>query len=486
MTAQTIRVSRLLSNASDPAISDRDIMVADGCIAAVEQSRGVSTQGFALPALVNAHDHARVVRLSQVGSFDVPLEAWLPYLSLIPSVDPWLSSTVAFGRTARGGVGLVMAHYTRVQGLTDFPTETRAVAKAARDVGVRIALAVHCRDRNPIVYGPHEELLTQLSPMARECVRRRFLAAPLPPTEQVAMVEAVARDIEDSSVTVQFGPAGVQWCSDELLRRIGEASAQSGRRVHMHLLETRYQRAWADREFSKGIVRYLDEIGLVNERVSFAHCIWMRPDEFDLVAERGATIVVNTSSNLIVSSGVAPLEEMLRRGCRVAMGLDGLAFDEDEDALREMRLTYILHKASGFDVSVSRTDLLRFAFQNGRFAITGDPSGGRIEKGEPADILILDWEKIAGELVEPDVSPTELLLARARREHVKSLFVAGCEIVNNGVPTRIDLPQLEAELLRQLRAALGTTADLRAILPELRAATRMHYEDPFYKQTLCG
>ena len=28
-----------------------------------------------LPALASAHDHARVVRLSQVGSFDVPLEA---------------------------------------------------------------------------------------------------------------------------------------------------------------------------------------------------------------------------------------------------------------------------------------------------------------------------------------------------------------------------------------------------------------------------
>ena len=130
----------------------------------------------------------------------------------------------------------------------------------------------------------------------------------------------------------QIDPAGVQWCSDEMLRRIGEAAERSGRRVHMHLLETRYQRNWADRTYPQGIVRYLDEIGLVNERVSFAHCIWLRPDEMDLIAARGATIVINTSSNFIVSSGLAPVAEMLRRGCRLAMGLDGLSFDEDEDA----------------------------------------------------------------------------------------------------------------------------------------------------------
>ena len=128
-----------------------------------------------MPALANAHDHARVARLSQVGSYDVPLEAWLPYLTLIPAVDPWLASAVSFGRTARGGVGSVMAHYTRVQGLTDFPTEAKAVAKAARDVGIRVALAVHCRDLNPLVYDPHDKLLADLSPEACECVTRRFL-----------------------------------------------------------------------------------------------------------------------------------------------------------------------------------------------------------------------------------------------------------------------------------------------------------------------
>jgi len=474
---RTVAASWLLPGAGKAAAAHQTVAIDGDTIAAVTAGEGDGT--LVMPALGNAHDHARIARLSQVGSYDVPLEAWLPYLTLLPAVDPYLSSAVSFARSARGGVGAVMAHYTRVQGLTDFPTEARAVAKAARDVGIRLAMAVHCRDLNPLVYDPHEKLLADLSPEACECVTRRFLRKPVSARDQVAMVETVAQEIEGDGVTVQYGPAGVQWCTDEMLRLIGEASARTNRRVHMHLLETQYQRNWADRTFPQGIVRYLDEIGLLNERVSFAHCIYLRPDEMDLIAERGATIVVNTSSNFIVSSGLAPLAEFIKRGCRVAMGMDGLAMDEDEDALREMRLAYNVHKASGFDIRVSQDDLMRFATAHGRFAVTGE----KVEvlaPGAPADLLVLDWKALSAELIEPDVPPFELLLAKGVKHHVKGLIVAGRDVVRDGSVVGIDLSAMEAELLNTLRSKYSTTADVRAAMPELKSALKKHYTGPLY------
>ncbi|MBS0536827.1 MAG: amidohydrolase family protein [Proteobacteria bacterium] len=474
---KTVAATWLLPGAGKAATANQSVVIESGRIAGITAGGGDGS--LVMPALANAHDHARIARLSQTGSYDVPLEAWLPYLTLLPAVDPYLSSAVSFARSARGGVGAVMAHYTRVQGLTDFQTEARAVAKAARDVGIRMALAVHCRDLNPLVYDPHEKLLAELSPEACECVTRRFLRKPVSAKDQVATVETVAREIEGDGITVQYGPAGVQWCTDEMLRLIGEASAAASRRVHMHLLETKYQRAWADRQFPQGIVRYLDEIGLVNERVSFAHCIYLRPDEMELIAERGATIVVNTSSNFIVSSGLAPLAEFIRRGCRVAMGLDGLAFDEDEDALREMRLAYNVHKGSGFDVRVSQDDMMRLATANGRFAVTGMTEEG-VKPGAPADLLTLDWPALSAELIEPDVPPFELLLAKGVKHHIRDLIVAGRTVVDSGKVIGVDLPALEAELLRTLRAKYPTTADVRAAMPELKSALRKHYTGPLY------
>jgi cytosine/adenosine deaminase-related metal-dependent hydrolase len=145
-----------------------------------------------------------------------------------------------------------------------------------------------------------------------------------------------------------------------------------------------------------------------------------------------------------------------------------------------MRLAYVVHKAAGFDIRMRREDLLRIAFENGRFAVTGATDGGRIAPGAPADLLVLDWGKLAAELVEPEVPPLELMLAKARQEHIKQLFVAGREIVRDGALTGVDLPALEAELLVALRKAAATTADVRDAMPELRAALASHYSGPLY------
>ena len=159
------------------------------------------------------------------------------------------------------------------------------------------------RDRNPLVYGPSEPILDALPAERAPRSRGRFIRTPLPVADQIALVDAVAAAAHGPMFDVQYGPNGVQWATPALLEAIAEASARTGRRVHMHLLETRYQRAWADTEFPQGIVNYLDTIGLLSPRLTLAHCAWARPDELELIAERGATISVNTSSNLGIRSG---------------------------------------------------------------------------------------------------------------------------------------------------------------------------------------
>src|SRR6202023_1328326 len=87
---------------------------------------------LALPALVNAHDHGRAIRTSSIGADAKPLESWLHYLALFPSVDPYLAAAMTFANSALGGAGTVMVHYTRAQGFTDLPTEAAEVASGPR------------------------------------------------------------------------------------------------------------------------------------------------------------------------------------------------------------------------------------------------------------------------------------------------------------------------------------------------------------------
>jgi len=474
---RTITCAHLVSDPDAPPARAQQITISDGLISSVGPAPAPAVDPIvALPALVNAHDHGRAVRSSSIGAGGKPLEAWLHYLALFPSVDPYLAAAVALSRSALGGVGTVMVHYTRAQGFTDLPTEATEVARAARDVGVRVGFAVSMKDRNPLVYGPSEPVLAALPADARQEIARKFVRKSASPAELIALADAVAERAAGPGFDVQYGPNGPQWCSDALLEAVADASSRTGRRVHMHLLETRYQRAFMDQAYPDGVVRHLDAIGLLSPRLTLAHCVWARPDELALLAERGVTIAVSNSSNLHLRSGVAPLPAMLVAGCRVAMGIDGKALDEDDDGLRELRLSHLLHAGTGFRVAVSRQEILRAAFATGRFAVTNIDDGGMVASGSPADLLLLDWASIDDDRLRDDVDPLDLVLTRATAQHIRELIVGGRTVVKDGAMTGVDFPKARAEVLAQMRAGMTASDSLARAMPALDRAMAAHFE----------
>ena len=174
---RVIEVEHALTAPDAAAIGPVGIALDGDRIARVAPHPGSAPSLLAMPVMCNAHDHARAARSSSIGAGGKPLEIWLHYLAMLPAVDPYLAAAVSLSRSALGGQGVVMVHYNRVQGLTDYVTEVKAVAKAARDVGVRVGFAVGLRDRNPLVYGPSEPIVDALPPDAAAEIRARFLRA---------------------------------------------------------------------------------------------------------------------------------------------------------------------------------------------------------------------------------------------------------------------------------------------------------------------
>jgi cytosine/adenosine deaminase-related metal-dependent hydrolase len=432
-----------------------DIAIHDGRIADIRPAAAAAPRRLAMPALANAHDHCRPLSPTSFGGAGKPLELWLLRLAAMPAVDPYLGALAAFGRAARGGAGSVMAHYTRFH-TADPIAEAREVARAARDIGLRVTLAVFMRDRNPIVYGPAEDLFSRLPQAARDALAHSFGVAVPSVAEQIARVEAIAAEVESPEFCVQFGPNGAQWCSDELLAGIAAASLRSGRRVHMHFLETRYQRAFADANYPEGIAARLERLGLLSPRLTLAHCAYPREEELDALARHGVTIATNPSSNLHLRSGVAPIGEAMRRGVKVALGVDACALDEDDDILRELRLGHFLHAGWGFEENVAREDWLAAVVANGRRA-NGAPGSGRLEIGEPADILVLDLDRLDHDAITP-VEPVDLLFARATAAHIEALYVAGRRIVREGKLASVDLDATQAKLRSQYRERMASRA----------------------------
>jgi 5-methylthioadenosine/S-adenosylhomocysteine deaminase len=191
--SRAIDCEYLIAGASAPIAARQTIQI-DGeritAVAAMSGAPGLSL--LAMPMLVNAHDHACAVRMNSIGAGGRSLESWLALLALFPSVDPYLAAVVALSNSALGGAGAIMIHYTRVQGFTDLPTEAAEVARAVRNIGVRVGFAVAVRDRNPVVYDPSEPLLSALPSATRVEVERRFMRTPLAPRQYLALVDEIA------------------------------------------------------------------------------------------------------------------------------------------------------------------------------------------------------------------------------------------------------------------------------------------------------
>jgi cytosine/adenosine deaminase-related metal-dependent hydrolase len=465
---------------SSPFAGAQTISIEGGAIASIEPAPVLPADGLlAFPALVNAHDHGRAIRTSSIGADAKPLESWLHYLALFPRVDPYLAAAINFANNALGGAGTVMVHYTRTQGFTKLPEEAAEVARAARDVGVRAGFAVSMKDRNPLVYGPTEPILGALTPEARAEIERQFLWNPPSPDEYLALAGDVAAAAGCYGVDVQYGPNGVQWCTKKLLEAVAEASHRTGRRVHMHLLETRYQRQWLDAEYPDGVVHMLDSIGLLSPRLTLAHCVWARPDELELLAERGVIISVNTSSNLHLHSGIAPVQRMTEKRCRIALGIDGKALDDDDDSLRELRLSYLLHAGSGFQFARSRREALQAAVRNGRYAVTNVDELTILEPGASADMLLLNWAAFDDDGLCDGIDPVNLFFSRATAKHIGELVIGGRTIVKNGHVSGIDLPSIRNEVLAQMRSGMAGNMTLRSAIAALEKAVASHYlSDP--------
>jgi cytosine/adenosine deaminase-related metal-dependent hydrolase len=459
---------------------DRDVAIhiAGGVISTIGPAIGRTPRCLVMPALVNAHDHVRPLALSSFGAIGIPLESWLPRSILAAPSDPYLAAVAPLARAAAGGCGSVMIHYTRPSGRMNVVDEARLIAKAANDVGVRIAFALAVRDRNPIVYGEANSILDGLDPAARREIEKLFFGTRIAGRDYVTLVEEIAAAIAGPMVDVQYGPAGVQWCSDALLEAIADRSAATGRRIHMHLLETPYQRDWARAIYPGGLIRHLKDIGLLSERLTLAHCVYADEAELEIIAESGARIVTNFSSNLHLGSGIAPIQIARQRGCRCCAGLDGLAFDEDDDMVREIRLVQAMHGGWGFLDPQERVRFLAETIATGR-QTTGTPGADLLAPGAPADFLCIDVDALdRDEIMEID--PVDLFYARGNKTHIAELVVAGRTIVRRGRLLGIDLDAVERELRARFRQDVTVLDGFRAAWPSFSQGIRAWYATPLY------
>lgn len=280
--------------------------------------------------------------------------------------------------------------------------------RAYDEAGIRVAFGVGLKTQRYLVWGDDGAFLASLPEDVRELARRRLPDDDATtPDDYFDVFDSFWQQYADHPrIDLWFAPPGPQWVSKDYLLRIVEAAERYDTNVQTHLEESIYEKHYGLREYGVPTVVYLHDLGVLSARMSFAHGVWLTEAELELLAETGAAVSHNPSSNLRLRAGIAPLNAMLAAGVTVGLGMDGTTIDDNEDMWQEMRLALRLHRTPRFDAPApSPADVFRLATHGSATLLRRADRLGTLAAGYQADVVLVDLGRVTWPWVASQADP---------------------------------------------------------------------------------
>lgn len=449
-----VRAGRVITDpgAGPGVIAQGAVLVAGGEIAAVGTFDALSAahpdlpvtgdgSAVLMPGLINAHDHGRGLSPQSLGIMDDLLEPWILSLMQLPPLDPGTETRLTALRQLKSGITTTVNSYYHP---ACAPEPAEAVLEGYEAAGIRASLIFSAMDM-PATTRLLEAAQAILPPeLQQEVATFRAGRRAFDPAVFEATLRRLAAGRRGARVDVMTGVVSGHWSSDAQLRGVAALARELGLAQQMHLLESRWQARDNALHPEGSITRHLAAQGVLEPGVSCAHCVQMGPDDWQVMAEAGASVVHNPSSNLRLQSGIAPVPGMIAAGVNVALGLDSMGLDDRPDMFAEMRLAHRLHGR------LSARDVLAMATVRGAQAIGQGGRLGRLAPGCRADMVLLrDAEIFAPGLAAPD-QVFDRVLHYGGPELVQDVWVEGAQVLSEGRHPQLDEVELQDLLAESL------------------------------------
>src|ERR1044072_4943687 len=316
-------------------------------IAASDEVRdAIRLQGRALlPGMVNAHSHAfqRIIRgrtehRSQhtTHSFWTWREQMYAAANRLEAEDIYAISRMAFLEMALTGITAVGEfHYIHHQrdgsAYSDPNLLERQVIRAARDVGIRIALlrVAYARAGYQTEPNPQQIRFIESSPDVYLKHLEQLLSVP---------------ELEDGAAWIGVAPHSVRAVPLDYLKTIVAFANERALPVHMHVAEQPAEVSACIAEYGRSPVAVLETEGLLSKRFTAVHAIHVTPKAIASLARNRAFVCACPTTERNLGDGVVPVDTYFDAGVRVSLGTDSqIQIDLLEDA-RELEYHLRLQK----------------------------------------------------------------------------------------------------------------------------------------------
>ena len=350
-----------------------------------------------IPGLINTHTHAAMTLLRGLAD-DMPLKSWLEE-HIWPAENKWLGEEFV-----RDGVRLACLEMllSGTVAFADMYFYDEVAGEAASEMGMRALLCSGIID-----------MPTKTTSGAEDCLKKAE--------------HLIQRFKGDEMIRSAIGAHSAYSCSPETLTRSAELARENNVMLSIHLSETQWEVREIDKLYSKTPVRHLDSLGLLGDDLLAAHCVWLDPEDIELLSARGVKVSHCIESNLKLSSGIAPVPQMLKAGLSVSLGTDGAASNNDLDLFGEMHTAALVHKGvCGDPTCMDAYTVLKMATVEGAKAFG---LKGTLSPGAPADMVVVSTDS-------PHMTPTynicSHLVYSAKASDVETVMVGGKVVVEEG------------------------------------------------------
>ena len=368
-----------------------------------------------MPGLVNTHTHVPMNLLRGLAD-DRRLDVWLlGYMMPVERefVSPefvYLGTSLACGELIRSGV-------TSFADMYYFEDQ---VAEAASRAGLRGVCAQTILKFPSPDASSYEEAL-----QAAEELILKWKGHPL--------------------ITPAVAPHAAYTATEDLLASATQLAQTHDVPLHIHVSETAQEVRDNIEEHDMPVVPYIKKQGILNARVIAAHCVHIDEGEMHTLLHNNAGVAHNPTSNLKLSSGIAPVNGMLEVGLNVGIGTDGASSNNDLDMFEEMRLTALLAKGStGDPTAVPARTAVAMATRIGAQAIHLGDQVGSLVPGKKADLIMVDLDTLHNQpsfRKDPESVYTQLVYA-AKSTDVTDVMVNGSWLMRDRELLTLDLEPL--------------------------------------------
>ena len=394
-----------------------------------------------LPGMVNAHSHTfqRVIRgrtEHRTGSYRDTFWTWREKMfhaaTTLNPEDIHDAARMAFLEMALSGITTVgefhyLHHLPDGGTYADVNETAKQVARAASDIGIRIAL-LHC------AY-VRAGLGKEPTPAQRRFITPR-------PADFLEALDALRSDLtSDHSADEAWtgiAPHSVRAVPLDYLRALRDGIAGKPTPVHMHVSEQPAENDACLAEHGATPAALLDREGLLGRNFTAVHAIHMTPPEVARFARAGARICACPTTERNLGDGILRADLFLGRGVPVSLGTDSnIQIDLLEDArqveyhlrLCQLERQVLEPQSDDDDPSALARSLFTSASRSGAEALHAP--GGTLEEGRAADFFTVDLDDpmIAG---AEDAALLTNIVFSAGRAAIRDVVVGGRTVVADG------------------------------------------------------